>query len=342
MKTTTLLLLLSAAAQAQQVSGPAYWNLTVSVDINAPVDKVWARVGKFCDIGEWMNSSAGNSCKLLQGEGGPGSLRSVAMEPMVGATQYGYTYSAAPRANTPYSFNHGTLLAEPLTAQTTHLSWTVFQDNAVLAGDAARERDAASRRARYTGWLANMKSLVETGSLPAPAAPAGGGMPRGNPPAEPSPFLNPNPHFVSSVVSVDVNAPVAAVWARIGKFCDIGEWGDSGACTLVSGKDGEPGAVRKLGNLEDVLVARSAHSYTYALPLRPGATSYSMYHGTVEARARTATTSTIYYVAVMDNSALADDATREARLAALRTRLNTFVQNMKVLAEGGKVTSVTR
>jgi hypothetical protein len=90
-----------AAPGVAQPAEPMYWSMVMSVDVNAPVDQVWARVGKFCDIGEWMSAGVANTCKMLQGDGGPRSLRSVGTEVMAAATQYGYTYSAPPRANTP-------------------------------------------------------------------------------------------------------------------------------------------------------------------------------------------------------------------------------------------------
>src|ERR1700734_236428 len=80
-----------------------------------------------------------------------------------------------------------------------------------------------------------------------------------------APFQVPNPHYVSIPMSIEVNAPVDKVWARIGKYCDIGEWGIPG-CTLLSGTDGEFGAVRSIGN--EVLVGKTQYSYVYTQPLR--------------------------------------------------------------------------
>src|SRR3954454_16889304 len=71
-------------------------------------------------------------------------------------------------------------------------------------------------------------------------------------PAQP-PLEIPNPHYVSIPMSINVNAPVDKVWAQIGKYCDIGEWGIPG-CKILSGIDGEFGAVRSIGN--EVLVGK--------------------------------------------------------------------------------------
>jgi len=62
---------------------------------------------------------------------------------------------------------------------------------------------------------------------------------------------------------------------------------------------------------------------------------YDLYHGTLEARPVTATTSKLVYTLMLDNSMLADD---EARARNIEQRKATFMQaleNMKILAEGG-------
>ncbi len=72
----------------------------------------------------------------------------------------------------------------------------------------------------------------------------------------------PNPHYVSIPMEITVNKPVADVWKRVGKFCDIGEWLPQLACTMQSGKDGELGAVRSLagGRVLEILVAKTEYS----------------------------------------------------------------------------------
>ena len=101
---------------------------------------------------------------------------------------------------------------------------------------------------------------------------------------------------------------------------------------MVSGKDGEFGAVRSVGN--EVLVGMTELSYTYTQPVREGQI-YNMYHGTLEARPVTATTSKIVYTLTYDNSMLADDAARQTDMDRRRTQFTRFVDNMKILAEGG-------
>ena len=131
-------------------------------------------------------------------------------------------------------------------------------------------------------------------------------------------------------MQIDVNAPVEKVWARIGKYCDIGEWGIPG-CNIVSG-NGDFGTVRSIGN--EILVAKTQYSYTYTQPVREGV-KFNMYHGTLEARSLTPTTTRIFYTLLFDNSSLADDAARQKDIENRRTRFTKMLENMKVLSEGG-------
>ena len=48
-----------------QITNPHYVTINESLVVDAPVDKVWARVGRFCDITEWMNSPKWEDCKYL-------------------------------------------------------------------------------------------------------------------------------------------------------------------------------------------------------------------------------------------------------------------------------------
>ena len=149
----------------------------------------------------------------------------------------------------------------------------------------------------------------------------------------PAPMQTPNPSYASVVMEINVNRSAADVWKRVGKYCDIGEWFQMAApCTITSGKDGEFGAVRSVA--AEILVGRTELSYTYTQPVREGA-RYNMYHGTLEARPVTATTSKIVYTLFFDNSNLADQAAKDADLARRRTQFMRGMQNMKTLAEGG-------
>jgi Polyketide cyclase / dehydrase and lipid transport len=149
----------------------------------------------------------------------------------------------------------------------------------------------------------------------------------------PAPLQTPNPTYASIEMTVDVNGPAAEVWKRVGKYCDISEWLQIAAgCTIISGKDGEFGAVRSIAN--EILVGKTELSYTYTQPVREGA-RYNMYHGTLEARPVTATTSKLVYTLFFDNSNLPDEAAKQADKDRRRTQFMRALQNMKTLAEGG-------
>lgn len=146
-----------------------------------------------------------------------------------------------------------------------------------------------------------------------------------------APLAIPNPHYEVIALEIDVNKPAAEVWKRVGKYCDIGEWFQL-SCTILSGKDGEVGAVRSVAN--EILVAKTELSYTYTQPVRVGQ-PYNLYHGTMEARPVTPTTSKLLYTLIYDNSMLADDAAREQDRQRRVTTFTRALQNMKTLAEGG-------
>jgi hypothetical protein len=167
-------------------------------------------------------------------------------------------------------------------------------------------------------------SITASAQAPAPPAQAGRGAP--------APLAIPNPHYVSIPMEITVDRPAAEVWKRVGKYCDIGEWLRIPNCTIVSGTDGEIGAVRSVAN--EVLVGKSEFSYTYTQPVREGR-PYNLYHGTLEARPLTSTTSKLIYTLVFDNSMLPDDAARQADIERRRAQFTQALQNMKILAEGG-------
>jgi hypothetical protein len=161
----------SPADSAIVVAKPTYASITMEITVNRPAAEVWQRVGKFCDIGEWLRIP----CTITYGKDGEfGAVRSVASEVLVGKTELSYTYTQPVRAGRPYNLYHGTLEARPLTVSTSKLVYTLMFDNSMLADDAARERDKAQRTTQFTQALQNMKILAEGGTLP-PAPPRGGG-----------------------------------------------------------------------------------------------------------------------------------------------------------------------
>ncbi len=175
-----------------------------------------------------------------------------------------------------------------------------------------------------TGCVVAIAGMASVAYAQAPATPKG-------------PVVVASPTYTSIQMEITVNRPAAEVWKRIGKYCDVAEWLQAPAgCRIVSGKDGELGAVRSVGGGE-VLVGRTELSYTYAQTPKEG-TPFNLYHGTVEARPLTPATSRLVYSLFFDNSMLPDDAARAADKEARRARFTQALQNMKTLAEGGKLT----
>ena len=159
------------------VPAPTYTAIYLELVVNRPAAEVWKRVGKYCDIGEWLRIP----CTITSGtDGEVGAVRSIASEILVGKTELSYTYTQPVRTDRPYNLYHGTLEARPVTAATSKIIYTLMFDNSMLANDAARERDKAQRTAQFTTAIENMKILAEGGTLP--PAPARGAPPAGAPP----------------------------------------------------------------------------------------------------------------------------------------------------------------
>lgn len=162
----------AAAASAQGdsvivVEKPTYVTINLETTVNRPAADVWKRVGKWCDVSEWLQIAAG--CRMVSGKDGEvGAVRTVGSEVIVARTEFSYTYTQTPRAGRPYNLYHGTLDVRPLTATTSKILYTLLFDNSMLPDDAAREKDKAARTATFTRALANMKTLAEGGTLPPP------------------------------------------------------------------------------------------------------------------------------------------------------------------------------
>ena len=101
-------------------------------------------------------------------------------------------------------------------------------------------------------------------------------------------------------LSTDVDQPADVVWKKIGGYCDIQAWLKA-PCSLTSGT-GEVGTVRHLAfganGVDEVLVAKTAHSYTYTQP-----TTTILYHGTLEVVANGKGKSKILYHLIWDLTA---------------------------------------
>ena len=161
-----------ASLGSSAVAAPTYISIPLEIAVNRSAADVWKRVGKFCDIGEWLRIP----CTITAGNDGEfGAVRSVGAEVLVGKTELSYTYTQTVREGRPYNLYHGTLEARPVTATTSKLVYTLFFDNSLLPDAAARDADKTRRIAAFTTALQNMKIIGEGGTLP--PAPARGAAP---------------------------------------------------------------------------------------------------------------------------------------------------------------------
>lgn len=134
--------------------------------------------------------------------------------------------------------------------------------------------------------------------------------------------------YVTIPLETSVNAPAEVTWKKVGGFCDIGAWMKT-SCVITSGKSDEVGAVRRIADrVDEVLVARTAWSYTYAQPKSP-----IDYHGTVEVRPDGPKKSKILYTLVYDAAALPAGADRAKDTAGRTAMFTRVINTMKGVAE---------
>jgi hypothetical protein len=140
------------------------------------------------------------------------------------------------------------------------------------------------------------------------------------------------PDYRTIRMEIDVEKPAAEVWKKIGGYCDISNW--LGVDCKITAGDGGIGTVRALrgGAVIEILVASTPLSYGYTQPAVEGK-FYNLYHGHLEARPVTATTSKLLYTLFVDESDKADAAAKDADVATRRTRFEGALKKMKEIAE---------
>jgi hypothetical protein len=86
--------------------------------------------------------------------------------------------------------------------------------------------------------------------------------------------------YVTLLQEVTVDRPADVVWPKISGFCQIGEWLGGSCVITTSGPEGV-GTVRRLfDRVDEMMVAKTARSYTYVLR----GPDVGLATGTVEAR----------------------------------------------------------
>ena len=133
----------------------------MQVDVAKPAKDVWAKVGDYCAISEWLDVD----CKITSGDGGMGTVRVLAggrvTEILVAQTDLAYGYTQPAQEGQFYNLYHGFLEAKPVTANTSKLLYTLVYDVSDKPDQAAKDADMARRRTMFEGALENMKRLAE-------------------------------------------------------------------------------------------------------------------------------------------------------------------------------------
>jgi hypothetical protein len=141
--------------------------------------------------------------------------------------------------------------------------------------------------------------------------------------------------YTSITLHIDVDRSVDEVWKKVGGFCDIKDWLKFGpqnapvSCVYTSG-NGDLGTVRRLADrIDEVMVAKTEHSYTYTQP-----TTTILYHGTLDVVPQGKKKSRINYSLVYDQAPLATDEAKAKDREQRTKSFTTALENMKKLAEG--------
>jgi hypothetical protein len=161
-KSTFAVLAVSVAALAKPaLAEPEYTTIELEIDIAKPAKEVWAKVGGYCDIAEWLKVD----CTITSGDGGMGTVRVLAggrvTEILVAQTELSYGYTQPAREGQFYNLYHGFMEARPVTDRTSKMIYTLVYDISDKADQASKDADIARRRGMFEGALQNMKALAE-------------------------------------------------------------------------------------------------------------------------------------------------------------------------------------
>ncbi len=160
----TLLALIAAPAlwlSTSAMAQPEYVAIEMEIDVARPAAEVWAKVGEYCDISEWLNLD----CVITSGNGGIGTVRVLAngrvTEVLVGLTELSYGYTQPSVDGQFYNLYHGFMEARPVDANNSKLLYTLMLDVSNQPDQAAKDADVARRRATFERALTTMKGIAE-------------------------------------------------------------------------------------------------------------------------------------------------------------------------------------
>ena len=138
--------------------------------------------------------------------------------------------------------------------------------------------------------------------------------------------------WTTITLTADLNTNADTAWEKIGgnDWCAIAKYLDVKSCTVDSGK-GELGSVRSIGiatgSVVEIVVARTAHSYTYAQPFTP-----IFYHGTLAVEPLNKSHSKLVYTLIWNQTAVGDAAAQAAARDGRKTRFKAAVDKMAAAA----------
>lgn len=160
MKKYAILTVLAAFGTASAAE-PEYTTIELEIDIDRPAAEVWAKVGGYCDIAEWLNVD----CVITSGDGDMGTVRVLAggrvIEILVAQTELSYGYTQPAVEGQFYNLYHGFMEARPVTDGRSKMLYTLVYDISDKADQAAKDADIARRTGMFEGALQNMKAIAE-------------------------------------------------------------------------------------------------------------------------------------------------------------------------------------
>ncbi|MEQ8206601.1 MAG: SRPBCC family protein [Woeseia sp.] len=151
--------LLGLTAACWAGAQPKYDRLELEITVNKPAAEVWAKIGGYCDISEWL----GLKCEITQGDGGIGTVRvlnGTIVEPLVAQTELSYGYTQPVTEGEYYTLYHGFMEARPVSETTSKVMYTVMWDTSQQSEDEIKA-GVERRRNLFTAGLAKMKEIAE-------------------------------------------------------------------------------------------------------------------------------------------------------------------------------------
>lgn len=144
------------------VPDPHYTTQRLEIVVNRPAAQTWARIGRFCDMQEWLP----RPCSIASGqEGELGAVRALpggTVEVIVAVTPLSYTYAFPVRVGVRYTMQHNTLEVRAIDAHSSRIVYSFLWDNSASTPE-QQKAEFAARRERLLPALERMKALVESG-----------------------------------------------------------------------------------------------------------------------------------------------------------------------------------